>query len=116
MRDINNLNQSKMSKSYISSEEILSEISEIGSFKGSMDSMSGTLEWRDEERELTIYATPNWETDGEVPFDVDRGNGDELWNVCTIKMIDGTKSEQFLHYLNVLMMIMNHYGNINDNK
>ena len=105
-----------MSKSYISSEEILSEISEIGSFKGSIDSMSGTLEWYDTERDITIYATPNWETEGEVPFDVDRGSGMEIWNVCTIKMIDGTKNEQFLHYLNVLMMIMNHYGNINDNK
>lgn len=114
MRDINNLNQSKMSKSYISSEEILSEISEIGSFKGSIDSMSGTLEWWDEERDLTIYATPNWETEGEVPFDVNRGNGMEMWNVCTIKMIDGTKSEQFLHYINVLMMIMNHYENFNN--
>ena len=95
---------------WISSEEILKEISEIGSFKGSMDSMSGTLEWWDEERDLTIYATPNWETEGEVPFDVSRGDGMELWNVCTIKMIDGTKSEQFLHYINVLMMIMNHYN------
>ncbi len=103
-----------MSKSYITSEEILKEISEIGSFKGSMDSMSGTLEWWDKERDITIYATPNWETEGEVPFDVDKGDGDEVWNVCTIKMIDGTKSEQFVHYLNVLMMIMNHYENFNN--
>jgi hypothetical protein len=116
MRDINNQNQSKMSKSYITSEEILKEISEIGSFKGSIDSMSGTLEWWDKERDITIYATPNWETEGEVPFDVDKGDGDEVWNVCTIKMIDGTKSEQFVHYLNVLMMIMNHYENFNNNK
>jgi hypothetical protein len=114
MRDINNQNQSKMSKSYITSEEILKEISEIGSFKGSIDSMSGTLEWWDKERDLTIYATPNWETEGEVPFDVNSGNGMEMWNVCTIKMIDGTKSEQFLHYLNVLMMIMNHYEYFNN--
>ncbi len=103
-----------MSKSYITSEEILKEISEIGSFKGSIDSMSGTLEWWDKERDITIYATPNWETEGEVPFDVDKGDGDEVWNVCTIKMIDGTKSEQFVHYLNVLMMIMNHYEKFNN--
>jgi hypothetical protein len=115
MRDINNLNQSKMSKSYISSEEILKEISEIGSFKGYIDGMSGTLEWWDKERDITILATPNWETEGEVPFDVDKGDGDEIWNVCTIKMIDGTKSEQFVHYLNVLMMIMNHYEHFNNN-
>jgi hypothetical protein len=95
---------------WISSEEILKEISEIGNFKGSMDSMSGTLEWYDKDRDLTIYATPNWNTDGEVPFDVDRGSGLEVWNVCTIKMVDEDKSTQFTHYLNVLMMIMNHYS------
>ena len=103
-----------MSKSYITSEEILKEISEIGSFKGSIDSMSGTLEWWDKDRDISIYATPNWETEGEVPFDVNKGDGMEIWNVCTIKMIDGTKSEQFLHYLNVLMMIMNHYEYFNN--
>ena len=116
MRDINNQKQSKMSKSYISSEEILSEVSEIGNFVGYIDGMSGVLEWFDKENDITIMATPNWETEGEVPFDVDRGSGMEIWNVCTIKMIDGTKGEQLTHYLNVLMMIMNHYGNINDNK
>jgi hypothetical protein len=95
---------------WISSEEILKQISEIGNFVGHLDSMSGTLEWYDKNRDLTIYATPNWNTDGEVPFDVDRGSGLEVWNVCTIKMIDGDKGEQFTHYLNVLMMIMNHYN------
>lgn len=94
---------------WISSEEILKEISEIGNFKGKYTNVSGTLEWYDEERDFTIYATPNWETDGEVPFDVDRGGGSEVWNVCTIKMVDDTKTTQFTHYLNVLMMIMNHY-------
>jgi hypothetical protein len=44
MRDINNQNQSNMSKNYISSEEILSEVSEIGNFKGYIDGMSGVLE------------------------------------------------------------------------
>ena len=105
-----------MSKSYISSEEILKEVSEIGNFKGSINTMSGVLEWWDKENDITILATPNWETEGEVPFDIDRGGGMEYWNVCTIKMIDGDKGEQFTHYLNVLMMIMNHYKNINDNK
>jgi hypothetical protein len=96
---------------WINSEEILKEVSEIGSFKGSIDSMSGTLEWYDKEREITIYATPNWDgNDGEVPFDVSI-DGRDYFNVCTIKMIDGTTSEQFLHYLNVLMMIMNNYHN-----
>lgn len=94
---------------WISSKEILDEISEIGSFKGYINPNSGVLEWYDKERELTIYATPNWETEGEVPFDIDRGGGNEIWNVCTIKMVNEPKSTQFTHYLNVLIMIMNNY-------
>ena len=94
---------------WISSEEILDVITNIGSFNGRIHNLNGTLEWYDRERDFTIYATPNWENDGEVPFDIDRGGGSEIWNVCTIKMIDDTKTTQLTHYLNVLMMIMNHY-------
>lgn len=99
----------KSTNKWITSEQILKEVSEIGSFKGCISNLSGTLEWYDKDRDITIYGTPNWETDGEVPFDIDRGGGEEMWHVCTIKMIDGDISSQFTHYLNVLLMIMNHY-------
>jgi len=68
------------------------------------------LEWYDKDRDITIYATPNWESDGEVPFDVSTPSDGENYHCCTIKMINGDKSEQYLHYINVLMMIMNHYN------
>ena len=99
----------KSTNKWITSEQILKEVSEIGSFKGYIDSLSGTLEWYDKERELTIYATPNWENDGEVPFDVNYDSDLGYHHICTIKMIDGDISSQFTHYLNVLLMIMNHY-------
>lgn len=94
---------------WITPMEIVKEIKEIGSYEGHFDSLSGTLEWFDKEREITIYATPNWETEGEVPFDVNMDNEIGYHNVCTIKMVKGDKSTQLTHYLNVLMMIMNHY-------
>ena len=62
--------------------EILEKIKVIGSFVGYYDNLSGTLEWYDKEREITIYATPNWETDGEVPFDV-AINNDKVETVCS---------------------------------
>lgn len=95
-------------KKWIDSNDIIKEISEIGNFKGCYSSLSGTLEWYDSEKDITIYATPNWDEEGLVPFDVSLSDG-EYYNVCTIKMINGDISEQFTHYLNVLMMIMNHY-------
>ena len=94
---------------WITPMEIVKEIKEIGSYEGHFDSLSGTLEWFDKEREITIYATPNWKTEGEVPFDVNLDNEIGYHNVCTIKMVKGDKSTQLTHYLNVLMMIMNHY-------
>jgi hypothetical protein len=95
---------------WISPLEILEEIKVIGSFVGYYDNLSGTLEWYDKDRDITIYATPNWLNDGEVPFDVSEPNDGEYEHICTIKMIDGDKDEQRLHYLNVLLMVVNNYN------
>jgi hypothetical protein len=89
--------------------EILKEIEVIGSFVGYYDNLSGTLEWYDKDRDITIYATPNWETDGEVPFDVCEPNEGEFSHIFTIKMIDDIKGKQYLHYINVLLMVMRNY-------
>jgi hypothetical protein len=96
--------------------EILERIKVIGSFIGHYDNLSGTLEWYDEGRDVSIYATPNWETEGEVPFDVAINNDkvDSLGyeHIVTIKMVDGDVDEQYVHYINVLMMIMNNYKDL----
>jgi hypothetical protein len=94
---------------WISPLEILKEIEVIGSFVGYYDNLSGTLEWYDKDRDITIYATPNWEIDGEVPFDVCEPNEGEFSHIFTIKMIDDIKGKQYLHYINVLLMVMRNY-------
>jgi hypothetical protein len=96
--------------------EILQRIKVIGSFVGYYDNLSGTLEWWDKERDITIYATPNWETEGEVPFDI-AVNNDEVESlgyehIVTIKMVDEDIESQYVHYLNILMMIMNQYKDL----
>ena len=100
----------------ISPLEILERIKVIDSFEGHYDNLSGTLEWYDKERELIIYATPNWQTDGEVPFDV-AINNDEVdslgyEHLFTIKMVEGDIDTQFNHYLNVLLMVINSYKDL----
>jgi hypothetical protein len=95
---------------WISPLEILDEIKVIGSFVGYYDNLSGTLEWYDKDRDITIYATPNWETDGEVPFDISTPNDGEYEHIFTIKMIDDVKSKQYLHYINVLLLVMNRFS------
>jgi len=97
--------------SYISSENVLETITEIGEFEGSLDNMSGTLEWYNKKSGVTIYATPNWNIEGEVPFDVSTNGGEcDYHNVFTIKLINGDISTQCTHYLNVLRIVMNHYS------
>lgn len=96
--------------------EILERIKVIGSFVGYYDNLSGTLEWYDKDRDITIYATPNWLTDGEIPFDI-AINNDEVESlgydhIVTIKMVDEDIESQYVHYLNVLMMIMNNYKDL----
>jgi hypothetical protein len=95
---------------YITSEEILKEISEIGNFKGSLDSKSGTLEWYNEQNGITIYGTPSWETDGEIPFDVYFNDEVEILNVCVVRLTNESKTNQLLRYINVVSMIINHYN------
>ncbi len=100
---------------WISPLEILKEIKVIGSYVGHYDNLSGALEWYDKDRDITIYGTPNWETDGEVPFDVTTPNDGDSHHICTIKMIKGDKIEQYVHYINILLMIMNHYNEFKNN-
>jgi hypothetical protein len=95
---------------WITPLEILEEIKVIGSYVGHYDNLSGTLEWYDKDRDITIYATPNFVNEGEVPFDMSEPNDGEYEHICTIKMIDGDKGEQYLHYINVLLMVMNRYN------
>jgi hypothetical protein len=94
--------------------EILERIKEIESFVGHYDNLSGTLEWYDKDRDITIYATPNWDgNDGEVPFDVainnDKVESMGYDHIVTIKMVDEEIETQYVHYVNVLLMIMNNY-------
>jgi hypothetical protein len=94
---------------WISPLEILKEIEVIGSFVGYYDNLSGTLEWYDKDRDITIYATPNFVNDGEVPFDICEPNDGEYEHIFTIKMIDDIKGKQYLHYINVLLLVMNRF-------
>lgn len=97
-----------MESKWVTAEQILETISEIGNFSGYVNVDSGALEWYNENLGLTIFASPNWLTDGEIPFDIQTEDG-EYWNEFTIKMIEGDASAQCTHYLNVLLMVMSQY-------
>lgn len=97
---------------WITAEMIIKRVSEIGNWRGYLDESNGTLEWCNGGDGVSIYATPNWDVEGEVPFDANVDSDEFLGyhNVCTIKMVEGDISTQLTHYLNVLIMVMNHYS------
>ena len=79
---------------WITPLEILDEIKVIGSFVGYYDNLSGTLEWYDKNRDITIYATPNFINDGEVPFGMSEPNDGDYEHIGTIRRSDSDKGQR----------------------
>ena len=58
---------------FITEKNIIEAAKEINGFKASLCNMSGSLEWYNKDLDLTFWATPNWEKDGETPFSLEDG-------------------------------------------
>ena len=95
-----------MNNPFINSTDVLNFSREINGFTAYEDSMSGTLEWSDENGN-TIYATPNWSEDGIVPFDYSDENGN-YDTICQLFIQNyPTKQEQLVVYFNTLLELTN---------
>ena len=86
---------------YIQTEDIL-KYGEIKGFSPVIDPMSGTLEWNNGENVgKYVYATPNWEQEGQCPVSIYHEDG-EYQDVAVLKFADMSKTEQKEYYLNVV--------------
>ena len=86
---------------YIQTEDIL-KYGEIKGFSPVIDPMSGTLEWNyGENVGKYVYATPNWEQEGQCPVSIYHEDG-EYQDVAVLKFTDMSKTEQKEYYLNVV--------------
>ena len=82
---------------YIQSEDVL-QMESIRGFKPSMDSMSGTVEWNNgEDLGKYLYATPNWEGEGQCPVSIYTEEGDYR-DIVVLKWGDMTQKEQLNKY------------------
>jgi hypothetical protein len=79
----------------------------IGDWMPFEDSMSGALEWyRKNTDTVRVYATPNWETDGVVPFALSYEDG-EYYNVTTLELnLRETIEYQLNQYISVISTIL----------
>ena len=81
-------------KKFITSEDVLG-LKEIEGWRVSECNMSGTIEW-DNFNGTFIYATPNWDEDGETPFAIFTEESGEYETVKTLSFDEGTSIEDQL--------------------
>ena len=83
---------------YITLEYIVNNVPSIEGWSPYIDSMSGTLEWSNGGNGW-IYATPNWNQDGEVPVDFgnDSGEYNSMWTI--VFRTNSTLEEQLSYYV-----------------
>jgi hypothetical protein len=66
-----------------------------------MDSMSGTIEWYNENYDEVVYATPNWEEDGSCPIAISNTEGDYN-HVGSISLVGLNMEQQIEKYRNIV--------------
>jgi hypothetical protein len=82
---------------YIQVQDVL-EMESIRGYYPSLDSMSGCLEWNNgEDLGKYLYATPNWEGEGQCPVSIYTEEGDYR-DVAVLEWRDMTKKEQLNRY------------------
>jgi hypothetical protein len=82
---------------YIQVQDVL-EMESIRGYYPSLDSMSGCLEWNNgEDLGKYLYATPNWEGEGQCPVSIYTEEGDYR-DIAVLKWGDMTQKEQLNKY------------------
>jgi hypothetical protein len=72
-------------------------------FSPSLDSMSGTIEWYNENYDEVVYATPNWEdAEGSCPIDISNVETGDYTHVGSISFVGLTMEQQIEKYRNIV--------------
>jgi hypothetical protein len=88
-------NQLLLVMNYITNEDVMSV--SISGWEVVEEPMSGTLCWYPPNmKNVIIYATPNWETDGVVPFDF--YDGSDTYNSLFTLNLNGSIDNQLEQY------------------
>ena len=89
---------------FISNEDILNNITTIEGWVCEEDSMVGSIYFYNERTKMAIFATPNWDEDGYVPFAIQDENGEYDAISFSLKL-EGSIEEQLSQYVSQIQLI-----------
>ena len=86
---------------YIQSEDVISW-GLIQTYVPYLDERSGTVEWYDSESDRVVYATPNWEEEGQFPIAYSNIETGDYTHVGTVSLIGLSMEQQIEKYRNIV--------------
>lgn len=86
---------------YLQSEQIES-MKPLYGYSPTMDERSGTIEWYKESSDIVVYATPNWEEEGQFPIAHSNVETGDYTHIDNISLIGLSMEQQIEKYRNVV--------------
>ena len=71
-------------------------------YSPTMDERSGTIEWYKENSDVVVYATPNWEEEGQFPIAHSNVETGDYTHIGNISLIGLSMEQQIEKYRNVV--------------
>jgi hypothetical protein len=88
---------------YLTNQTIIQN-GQINGWTPTENSMSGAIEFSHPERELVLFATPNWDEDGKVPFAIADEDG-EYDEISFPLELEGSIENQLQQYIEIITNI-----------
>jgi hypothetical protein len=86
--------------------EIIVKNGSINGWYVEEDKMSGVINICSPTSDTRLFATPNWDEEGYVPFAIEDGEG-EYWPLCNSLELSGSLEEQLSEYVKVVTYLTN---------
>jgi hypothetical protein len=86
--------------------EIIVKNGSINGWYVEEDQMSGIITFMHPLEDVHLFATPNWDEEGYVPFAIEDGEG-EYWPLCNSLELSGSLEEQLSEYVKVVTYLTN---------
>ena len=87
--------------------EIIVKNGSINGWYVEEDEMSGVINICSPTSDTHLFATPNWDEEGYVPFAIEDGISGEYFPMCNSLKLEGSLEEQLSEYVKVVTYLTN---------
>jgi hypothetical protein len=87
--------------------EIIVKNGSINGWTIEEDKMSGIITFIHPLEDVHLFATPNWDEEGYVPFAIEDGISGEYFPMCNSLKLEGSLEEQLSEYVKVVTYLTN---------